>query len=97
MVRLVDRYTRLGCLKNHKAELKEGLPIATGVIEGTCRHLIKDRMDVTGARWSLKGAEAIIKLRSLRSSKDFESYWQFHEKQEYIRNLICRKIIHMII
>ena len=77
--------------------LKEGLPIATGVIEGACRHLIKDRMDVTGARWSLKGAEAIIKLRSLRSSKDFESYWQFHEKQEYIRNLICRKIIHMII
>ena len=66
--------------------LKEGLPIATGIIEGACRHLIKDRMDVTGARWSLKGAEAIIKLRSLRSSKDFESYWQFHEEQEYIRN-----------
>ena len=43
-------------------------------------------MDVTGARWSLKGAEAIIKLRSLKSSKDFESYWQFHMEQEYLRN-----------
>jgi hypothetical protein len=66
--------------------LREGFPIATGVIEGACRHLIKDRMDVTGARWSLGGAEAVIKLRSLRTSGDFESYWSFHEDQEYFRN-----------
>ena len=66
--------------------LEEGFPIATEVIEGACRHLIKDRMDVTGARWSLKGVEAVIKLRSLRTSGDFESYWDFHEDQEYIRN-----------
>jgi hypothetical protein len=66
--------------------LREGLPIATGVIEGACRHLIKYRMDVTGARWSLQGAEAIIRLRSLRSSGDFERYWQFHEDQEFVRN-----------
>jgi hypothetical protein len=66
--------------------LAAGFPIATGVIEGACRHLIKDRMDLTGARWSLQGAEAILKLRSLRSSGDFEEYWDFHEKQEYQRN-----------
>ena len=47
--------------------LEQGMPIATGVIEGACRHLIKDRMDITGARWSLSGAEAILKLRSLRA------------------------------
>ncbi len=45
--------------------LAEGLPIATGVIEGACRDLIKDRMDLTGARWSLQGAEAVLRLRSL--------------------------------
>jgi hypothetical protein len=45
--------------------LAAGLPIATGVIEGACRHLIKDRMDITGARWGLQSAEAILKLRSL--------------------------------
>ncbi|CDN12224.1 hypothetical protein RintRC_5600 [Richelia intracellularis] len=39
--------------------LKAGLPIATGVIEGACRHLIKDRMDITGARWTMRGAEAV--------------------------------------
>src|SRR5207302_7760539 len=66
--------------------LAEGLPIATGVIEGTCRHLVEDRMNLTGARWSLTGAEAVLRLRALRSSDDFDAYWQFHEQQEYKRN-----------
>jgi len=66
--------------------LAAGLPIATGVIEGACRHLVKDRMDITGARWGLAGAEAILKLRALRSSGDFAEYWAFHEQQEWARN-----------
>ena len=48
--------------------LADGLPIATGVIEGTCRHLVEDRMNLTGARWSLTGAEAVLRLRALRAS-----------------------------
>jgi len=63
-----------------------GLPIATGVIEGACRHLVKDRMDVTGARWSLDGAEAVLKLRSIYASGDWEEYCAFHEAREYERN-----------
>jgi len=66
--------------------LAEGLPIGTGVIEGACRHLVKDRMDRTGARWSLPGAEAVLRLRALRSSGDFDAYWHFHEQQEYRRH-----------
>ena len=66
--------------------LAQGLPVATGVIEGACRHLVKDRMDVSGARWSLTGAEAVLRLRALRSSHDFDEYWTFHEAQEYKRN-----------
>ena len=54
--------------------LTNGWPIATGVIEGACRHLIKDRLDITGARWSVDGAEAVLRLRALRSSGDFEAY-----------------------
>ena len=63
-----------------------GLPIATGVIEGACRHLVCDRMDITGARWSLRGAEAILRLRSIRSSGDFDDYWSFHLQAEHQRN-----------
>ncbi len=66
--------------------LAAGLPIATGVIEGACRHLVKDRMDLTGARWRLPGAEAVLRLRALRSSGDFDDYWHFHEAREYERN-----------
>lgn len=66
--------------------LAKGFPIATGVIEGACRHLVKDRMEVTGARWSLTGAEAVLRLRALRSSYDFDEYWAYHEVQEYERN-----------
>jgi hypothetical protein len=65
--------------------LKEGWPIATGVIEGACRHLVKDRMDVTGARWGLVGAEAVLKLRALRSNGDFDAYWRFHQAEEHQR------------
>lgn len=65
--------------------LAKGYPIATGVIEGACRHLIKDRMDITGARWRLKGAEAVLKLRSLRSSGDASKYFQFYKEQSRVR------------
>jgi hypothetical protein len=66
--------------------LAEGLPIATGVIEGACRHLVQDRMGRTGARWSLLGAEAVLRLRALRASGDFDDYWQFHLAKEHERN-----------
>ena len=65
--------------------LKEGFPIATGAIEGACRYLIKDRMDITGARWGLKRAEAILKLRSIKHSDDFDDYWKFHKTQSHLR------------
>jgi len=65
--------------------LQQGWPIATGIIEGACRHLVKDRMDLTGARWGLHGAEAILKLRALRSNGDFDAYWTWHLAQEQRR------------
>lgn len=66
--------------------LADGLPIATGVIEGACRHLVKDRMDITGARWGLPGAEAILRLRSVQVSGDLPAYWAFHQQMEFVRN-----------
>ena len=65
--------------------LTSGWPIATGVIEGACAHLVKDRFDVTGARWSVKGAEAILKLRAVRANGDWPEYFEFHLTQEHLR------------
>ncbi len=66
--------------------LAAGFPIATGVIEGACRHLVNDRLGITGARWGLDGAEAMLRLRALRASRDFEAYWRFHRQRELERN-----------
>lgn len=70
----------------YEEALRDGLPIATGVIEGACRYLVKDRMDRTGARWSLEGAEAVLRLRAIWASGDFGDYWRFHISREHERN-----------
>lgn len=67
---------------DYPTALAAGWPIATGIIEGACRHLVKDRMDITGARWGLDGAEAVLKLRAVRTNGDFDHYWTYHLNQE---------------
>jgi hypothetical protein len=66
--------------------LASGWPIATGVIEGACRHLVQDRMGITGARWGLEGAQAILWLRAIRANGDLDTYWNWHLQQEHHRN-----------
>ena len=66
--------------------LAAGWPISTGVIEGACRHLVKDRMAITGARWGIQTAEAILKLRALHANGDLDEYWNWHLHRERERN-----------
>lgn len=66
--------------------LARGLPIATGVIEGACRSLVKDRMAVTGARWGLEGAEAVLLLRAVLKNGDWDAYMAYHRQCEFSRN-----------
>jgi hypothetical protein len=63
--------------------LEAGWPIATGVIEGACRHLIADRLNLGGARWGLDGAEAVLTILAVISNGDFEEYWRFHLAREH--------------
>jgi hypothetical protein len=78
----VDYLRNKDCYLRYDNALASGWPIATGVIEGACRHLVKDRLDITGARWGVDGAEAVLKLRALRTNGDFDAYWTWHEQQE---------------
>ena len=81
----------IGYLTRHRSRLDyptaltRGWPIATGVIEGACRHIVADRLDITGARWGLAGAEAVLKLRAVNSNGDFAAYWSWHLDQEHQR------------
>jgi hypothetical protein len=54
--------------------LREGYPIATGVIEGACRHLVKDRMERSGMRWRLPGAESMLMLRAIHVSNHWDTF-----------------------
>lgn len=79
-----DYLLKYGAFLRYDEYLASGYPIATGVVEGACRHLVGKRMD-TGC-WSLMGAEAVLKLRALRCSGDFDEYWEYHERMELERN-----------
>jgi len=90
VVRCANYLTRKTRWLHFDRALADGLPIATGVIEGACRYLVQDRMGRTGARWSLQGAEATLRLRALRTSGDFEDYWAFHLAKEHERTHLSR-------
>jgi len=60
-----DEYLRLGC------------PVATGVIEGACRHVIKDRMERAGMRWKVPGAQAMLNLRTIHTNGDWTTFQDF--------------------
>jgi hypothetical protein len=79
-------FRRNASFMDYPAFLAQGLPIASGVIEGACRHLIQDRLGITGARWDLPGAEAMLRLRALHTSGDWDAYWRFHLRQDALRN-----------
>lgn len=63
----------------------------SGVVEGACRHLVKDRMERSGMRWTLDGAEAVLKMRAIEICGDTEEHWRFHLKGEHDRRYGSRK------
>ena len=62
--------------------LAAGYPIGSGVVEGACRHLVKDRLERTGMRWHPEGAQAMLNLRATYLNGEWDSYWAYHVAQE---------------
>jgi hypothetical protein len=67
---------------NYDDYLSAGYPIASGVIEGACRHVIKDRMERAGMRWKVPGAQAMLQLRTIHANGDWESFQDSRIEQE---------------
>ena len=74
--------------------LKKGYPIASGVIEGACRHYVKDRMERAGMRWVKAGAQAMLDVRSEYINGDWEKFQQFRVERETERLYPHRKTVH---
>ena len=73
--------------------LRQGYPIASGVIEGACRHLIKDRMERAGMHWTLTGAQAMLDLRSLWIGGDWQAFQQQRIEHETERLYPHRQLV----
>ena len=65
--------------------LAAGYPIGSGVAEGACRHLVKDRMEQTGMRWTVEGAQAMLHVRALYLNDQWEEFLEFRVEQEQAR------------
>jgi hypothetical protein len=62
--------------------LSKGYPIGSGVIEGACRNLINDRLELTGMSWTLQGAESVMRLRAVHINKDWDAFWKHRRTSE---------------
>ena len=65
--------------------LAQGWPIGTGAVEGACGHLVKDRMERSGMRWTKQGAQAVLDLRSVRVNDDWDEYQHFRRRCQHQR------------
>jgi hypothetical protein len=65
--------------------LANGWPIASGVIEGACRHFVKDRCELSGMRWNQTGAENLLRLRAVAENDDWDTYHTYRKQQRHAR------------
>ena len=62
--------------------LAKGYPIGSGVVEGACRHLVKDRMELAGIHWKTEGAQAMLNLRAVYLNDEWEAFHSYRVDQE---------------
>jgi hypothetical protein len=70
---------------DYKTYLANGWSIASGVIEGACRHFVKDRFELSGMRWTQHGAERLLRLRAIAENGDWAAYHLYRQHQRHQR------------
>lgn len=70
---------------DYQTYLANGYPIASGVIEGACRHFVKDRFELAGMRWLQTGAENLLRLRAVAENEDWDAYQTYRMEQRQLR------------
>ncbi|MDP1634620.1 MAG: ISKra4 family transposase [Gallionellaceae bacterium] len=70
---------------DYQTYLAKGYPIASGAIEGACRHFVKDRFELSGMRWLQTGAENLLRLRAVAENDDWDAYYAYRRQQRQLR------------
>ena len=88
----IGYYRRNAPYMHYNQYLHNGWPIGTGVVEGACGHLVKDRMEQSGMRWTKQGAQSLLDLRAVRINDDWDAYQRFHRQRQHQRLYGSRSI-----
>ena len=86
---LENNYSRM----KYDEYLAAGYPIASGVIEGACRHFVKDRMERAGMQWTEDGAQAMLNVRAQRLNDNWDEFTQYRMQKEIEKNHPHKSII----
>ena len=78
----VTYFTNHRHMMDYATYLAKGYPIGTGQIEGACGCLVKDRMENSGMRWSIAGAEAMLQQRAVKINGDWHDFWSYYSDTE---------------
>ena len=81
----IGYYRRNSPYMHYDRYLAQGWPIDTGVVEGACGHLVKDRMEQSAMRWTRPGAQAVLDLRAVRINGDWDEYQRFSRHCQHQR------------
>jgi hypothetical protein len=91
---VIGYYQRNRRWMRYDAYIAAGYPIGSGAVESACRHLVKDRMEGSGMRWTVAGAQAVLKTRAVHLNGDWTPFWEFHMKQERQRRFtVCHQTL----
>lgn len=82
LVDIIGYFTNNAPRMRYDQYLQAGYPIATGVIEGACRHVVCDRMERSGMRWVMAGAKAMLELRCIGINQEWDAFMAFHIQRE---------------
>lgn len=72
-------------MMDYATYLEKGYPIATGLVEATCGSLVKDRLDLSGMHWGIRGSQAVLDLRAVKKNNDWDRFWAFYMESEKSR------------
>jgi hypothetical protein len=92
LLKTANYFERNLLFMNYPVYLSKGWPIASGVIEGACRHFVKDRCELSGMRWLQTGAENLLRLRAVAENDDWEDYHLYRKQQRHLRLYKTRNI-----
>lgn len=85
LTKTANYFERNSPYMDYPTYLAKGWPIASGVIEGACRHFVKDRFELSGMRWTQKGAENLLRLRAVAENEDWDAYHDFRKLERHTR------------